>query len=280
MRYTVARLGGPADALFIAETGDELAAVTACAWREGWSVRIIGGGANILFSDAGFRGLIIINHARHMEFDTEQGTLNAESGAVLATISRECIDRGLGGFEWAIGIPGTLGGAVVGNAGAHGGDMAHSVVSVTLATPEQPDEVWPVEALKYDYRRSALKGRATPYLVRSALLSLSPGCNPDELRANADAFTAHRKRTQPPGASLGSMFRNPPGDYAGRLIEAAGLKGTRIGGVQISPVHANFFVNTGGGTAADYVALIEHVQHTVHERFGVDLELEVEVIHE
>lgn len=278
-RYTVARLGGPADALVSVRSAAELERVARLAWAESWPTRILGGGANVLISDQGFRGLVIVNHARHVDLDGS-GRVDAESGANLIGLVRQCIERGLAGLEWAIGIPGTLGGAVVNNAGAHGGDMAGCLVETRVAMPDSPAEVWPLARMAYAYRESALKRRPAPFVVLSAALQLMPGADPSALRARADEFTVHRKRTQPPGASLGSMFKNPPGDYAGRLIEAAGLKGARAGGVIISPVHANFFINTGGGTAADYHALIRHAQDAVHTRFGVTLELEVELVGE
>ena len=139
-------------------------------------------------------------------------------------------------------------------------------------------EVYQNADFEYAYRHSKLKGQAGHYVVLSARLQLEPGHNPTELTKIAEGFVAHRKKTQPPGASLGSMFKNPPGDYAGRLIEAAGLKGSQIGGVQISPVHGNFFVNVGHGTAADYNALIELAQKSVLDKFGIALELEIERI--
>ncbi|MCC7209064.1 MAG: UDP-N-acetylmuramate dehydrogenase [Anaerolineae bacterium] len=278
-RYTVARLGGPADAVAIVHSGAELLKAAQLAWAEGWPVRILGGGANVLISDAGFRGLVIVNHARLVNVSFS-GLVYAMSGANLIGVVRQCIERRLAGLEWAIGIPGTLGGAVVNNAGAHGGDMAGCVNKAVVATPEDGMHEWPLERLEYAYRDSALKRRETPFVVVAAELRLTSDADPDALRARADEFTAHRKRTQPPGASLGSMFKNPPGDYAGRLIEAAGLKGARAGGVIISPVHANFFINTGGGAAADYHALIRLAQDTVRERFGVSLELEIELLGE
>lgn len=278
-RYTVARLGGPADALVVVESAAELESVARLAWKQGWPARILGGGANVLISDAGFRGLILVNHARRVRFEGAD-RVTAESGAHLIGLVRQCIERGLAGLEWAIGIPGTLGGAVVNNAGAHGGDMAGCLVKALVVTPEGGAQEWPLERLAYAYRDSALKRRRTPFVVLDASLRLTPGADPKALRARADEFSAHRKRTQPPGASLGSMFKNPPGDYAGRLIEAAGLKGARAGGVVISPAHANFFVNTGGGAAADYHALIRLAQDTVRERFGVALELEIELLGE
>lgn len=276
-RYTVARLGGPADAVVIADTVPLLEESARTAWAQGWPLRILGGGANVLVSDRGFRGLVIINHARDLTF-ADDGTVTAESGVILITLARQCIDRGLGGFEWAIGVPGTLGGAVVNNAGAHGGDMAASLIDAEIAFEGIPAIRWPVARLAYRYRESALKGREDPFVVLSARLRFEPGRDPAELLARAEALSAHRRRTQPLGASLGSMFKNPPGDYAGRLIEAAGLKGTQIGGVLISPVHANFFLNLGGGTADDYLRLIELARETVLAQFGVRLELEIELL--
>jgi UDP-N-acetylmuramate dehydrogenase len=276
-RYTVARLGGPADALVPVDSVSLLKQVVSLAWERNWPVRILGGGANVLISDQGYRGLVIVNDAKHVTFG-ENGLVTADSGAVLIHLARQSIERGLSGFEWAISVPGTLGGAIVNNAGAHGGDMAACLLSAEIAFPRVPPETWPVEKLHYRYRESALKRSPRPFAVLSGTLQLSSGHDPAELHARAEEFSAYRKHTQPPGASLGSMFKNPPGDYAGRLIEAADLKGTRIGGVMISPVHANFFVNTGGGTAADYLELIRLARRTVRDKFGIDLELEVELV--
>lgn len=279
-RYTVARLGGPADAVVEVSHCTALADAALLCWQAGWPVRIIGGGANVLFSDQGFRGVIVINHAKGTTIDAEQGTVSAQSGVGLITLARETMSHGLAGFEWAIGIPGTIGGAVVNNAGAHGGDMASCLLSADLLIEPDRRETWGLPELAYHYRESALKRSAFRYVVLSADLHFSPGHDPAQLRARADEYSAHRRRTQPPGASLGSMFKNPPNDYAGRLIEGAGLKGTRIGGVVISPAHANFFVNAGGGTAADYRALIQLTRETVQTKFGIELALEVELIGE
>jgi UDP-N-acetylmuramate dehydrogenase len=279
-RYTVARLGGPADALIVAESASDLKSVMLAAWEYDWPVRIIGGGANILISDAGFRGLIVINDAKALNI-TDSGLVTAESGVGLIPLCRETMNRGLAGFEWAIGVPGTIGGAVVNNAGAHGGDIAHNLVWADILTSGGAEERWPVERLEYAYRESALKRmskRGDSFAVLRAALQFEPGHDPAELHHRADEFNAHRKHTQPPGASLGSMFKNPPGDYAGRLIEAAGLKGARVGGVVISPVHANFMVNIGGGTAGDYLALIDLARRMVYDKFGVELELEIELV--
>jgi UDP-N-acetylmuramate dehydrogenase len=162
------------------------------------------------------------------------------------------------------------------------GEMAETVrrINIFSLVDFPHHELWDVEQMRYDYRHSVLKGDRGRYVVLAATLQLEPGHDPGQLKAEADALVARRKQTQPPGASLGSMFKNPQGDYAGRLIEAAGLKGTTIGGVQISPVHANFFINLGQGTASDYRALIDLARETVYEKFGVELELEIECVGE
>jgi UDP-N-acetylmuramate dehydrogenase len=223
--------------------------------------------------------LVIVNHARHVTY-YDDGLIVAESGAVLTHLARETTERGLSGLEWAINVPGTLGGAIVNNAGAHGTNIATNLTSAEVLFSDRQVATWHVERFAYAYRESALKRSEKPFVVLSGQLRLSPGHDPDLLRARAEEFNAYRKRTQPPGASLGSIFKNPPGDFAGRLIEAAGLKGTRIGDVVISPIHGNFFINLGGGTASDYLKLIRLAQKVVHSRFEIDLELEIELIGE
>jgi UDP-N-acetylmuramate dehydrogenase len=276
-RYTVARLGGPAEGVLRVKSRDDL--LWAVRWIHGAAIPwfILGGGANVLASDAGFRGLVIVNMARGSTINGETGLVEAESGVNLSTLARRCMASGLAGLAWCVSVPGSVGGAVVNNAGAHDGDMAGSLIDAeVLDLTTKEIGVWTAAQMNYDYRYSALKGTRGRYVVISARLQLEPGHDSAELNAKADSFVAHRKQTQPPGASLGSMFKNPPGDYAGRLIDAAGLKGHQAGGVQISPLHGNFFVNIGGGTAADYGALIELAQTTVREQFGVTLELEIE----
>ena len=276
-RYTVARLGGPADALLVVNNTSDLTNAVTLAHDCGLPWIVLGGGANVLASDAGYRGVVIINHAKGIRFD-EGGQVVAESGTSLSTLARRCMNQGLAGLQWAVNVPGTVGGAVINNAGAHGGDMNDSVRWIEIFSLEDRPhvELWGVSQMQYDYRHSILKGQRGQYVVMGATLALEPGHDADKLNAQADEYVAHRKRTQPPGASLGSIFKNPPGDYAGRLIEAAGLKGTAIGGVQISPLHANFIVNTGEGTATDYRALIELAQRTVEEKMGVALQTEIE----
>jgi UDP-N-acetylmuramate dehydrogenase len=175
-------------------------------------------------------------------------------------------------------VPGTIGGAVYGNAGAFGGDMAGTLRWADVLT-KAGRERWPVEYLGYGYRTSVLKRRQREGVILAAELRLRPSTQ-EEVAARMAAFGEQRKANQPPGASMGSMFKNPPGDKAGRLIEAAGLKGRRVGNVEISTVHANFFVNRGRANAVDVKTLIEITQKTVKAKLGVELELEIELVGE
>ena len=285
-RHTAARLGGAADALVPVESSPELAAVVLLAWEQNWPYLILGGGSNVLVSDAGVRGLVILNRARQVHFDqqAQPPTVWAESGANFGLLARQAAQLGLAGLEWAAGIPGTLGGAVVGNAGAHGGDMAGNLLLAEIlhhrhvVQQGQPQrQEWPVQKLEYAYRSSILKRQPGQSVVLAARLQLERS-TPGQVQAKIDEFVAYRKRTQPPGTSLGSIFKNPPGDYAGRLIEAAGLKGARVGDAQVSPRHANFFIHLGNATASDIRALIELAQETVLRQFAVALELEIELV--
>jgi UDP-N-acetylmuramate dehydrogenase len=278
-RHTVARLGGNAEGVLYVKRRDDM--LWAVRWATSHQIPwlILGGGANVLPSDAGYRGLLIINQMRETALHHHTGLVEAESGAALAVLARHCMAQGLAGLEWSVSVPGTVGGAVVNNAGAHGDDMAHHLLDCQVYDAEGDTlSIWTNADLHYAYRYSSLKGLHGRHIVLSARLQLEAGHDPAELQAQAETFIQHRKHTQPPGASLGSMFKNPTDDYAGRLIEAAGLKGKQIGGVQISPIHANFFINLGNGTAADYHALIELARQTVLEKFGIELELEIECV--
>ncbi len=274
--YTSARIGGPADYLLIVASADELATVVTTLWQAGVPFRLLGGGSNVLISDAGIRGVVLLNRARAVRF--QAASVWAESGASLSLIARRAAAQGLAGLEWAAAVPGTLGGAVYGNAGAFGGDVAGCLRWAEVLTPQGRRRVT-AEELGYGYRTSALKRGQLSGVVLAVELGLQAD-DPQAVQARLNEWTARRKASQPPGASMGSMFKNPPGDYAGRLIEAAGLKGLRIGNVEVSPVHANFFVNHGQTRAADVRALIEKVRQTVYERFGVELELEIELLGE
>ena len=282
-RYTSARIGGPADYFFQANSADELGEVVQDAWRAEIPVVVFGLGSNILVSDRGVRGLVVQNQARKIEFvDKGDGTcvrVRAESGTTLATLARMCVARGASGLEWAVSVPGTVGGAIIGNAGAHGDDVAKTLTLADILQRGRGTKSWPVEALQLDYRTSRLKSATGEYVVLNAEFVLRRA-DPAMLKRKASQFSQRRRETQPPGASIGSMFKNPRGDYAGRLLEAAGLKGMRIGQVEISRVHANFFVNMGGATAEQVYELIARARDAVRAKFDVKLELEIQFLGE
>lgn len=277
--YTSARIGGPADILLIADTSVELARIVKLLWEHEMPFTMLGGGSNVLVSDRGVRGVVVLNRAKGVKFHAgDQPSVTVESGVVFSNLANRCASKGLAGLEWAATVPGTVGGAVYGNAGAFGGDMAGNLISAELLT-ETGKQTFTVEQMGYGYRTSVLKRGEVKAVVLSAELALKNSTK-DEVTVKIQQFSAHRKATQPPGASMGSMFKNPPGDYAGRLIEATGLKGARIGNAEISPVHGNFFVNHDNTKAQDIRALIELAQRTVKEKEGVELELEIELIGE
>jgi UDP-N-acetylmuramate dehydrogenase len=279
-RYTTARIGGPADVLVEATSAKELKSLVVGARKSQLPITLLGGGANVLIGDAGVRGLVIVNKARRIEF-RGGAQVWCESGTVLPTLARECVARGLAGLEWAVGVPGTVGGAVVGNAGAHGRDIASDLLSATILNQANEVVEWTKSDLQYKYRSSTIKRevRSKQPVVLAATFQLTP-VDASELARQADEFNDYRRRTQPPGASMGSMFKNPPGEAAGRLIDQCGLKGTCVGDAEISTVHANFFVNHGQAKASDVKALIDLAQQQVKEKFGIELELEIELLGE
>ncbi len=275
--YTSARVGGPADMLVTVHSADELALAVQMLWDAGSTYLILGGGSNVLVSDAGVRGITVLNRAKGVRFETgRQPKVLAEAGAIFSNLANRCAGKGLSGLEWAATVPGTIGGAVYGNAGAFGGDMAHSLLHADVLTPDGRRQ-WATEKLDYGYRTSILKRGELKAVVLTAQLSLR-NATKEEVAVKIGEFSERRRTTQPPGASMGSMFKNPQGDAAGRLIEAAGLKGTRIGSAEVSPIHGNFFINHGHSKASDIRALIALVQEKVREHSGVELELEVELV--
>lgn len=281
-RFTAARLGGPADYLYIAKYPkySDLTPLLDQAWYQQMPVTVIGGGANVLIADAGIRGLTIINRATEISHEDEgdEAIVTASSGTNLIRLARYCQENGLTGMEWAIAVPGTLGGAVVNNAGAHGGDIGNSLTRTKIHEADRGERWIETTDMQYGYRHSSLKIRGDRrFFVMRAELRFDRD-EPAAIQRRMDYNNDYRRRTQPPGASLGSIFKNPPGDFAGRLIEASGLKGLRVGSVQVSPVHGNFFVNTGGATARDYLALINQVRERVNDASGIALELEIQTL--
>ena len=274
--HTTLRLGGPADIWFPARSVDELAWLAGQAQIHQVKLFMLGGGANLLISDNGIRGLVVENRANAVQFLSERVVV--ESGVVIPRLTKQCAQRGLSGLEWAVGIPGTIGGAVVNNAGAYGHSIAEQLIQAELLD-QDGNRIWrPAEWFEYRYRHSRLKQtQGGRLIVLQAELALTPTPKA-EIEARMQAFNERRKATQPPGATIGSMFKNPPGDYAGRLIEAVGLKGYRLNQAQISPIHANFFINLGHAKAGDVMALIEIARERVAEQFGIPLELEIEIV--
>ena len=274
--YTSARIGGPADVFVTVASADELADAMKVIWDYGMPFYILGSGSNLLVSDKGVRGVVVLDRAKEVRFEnSDQPTVWCEAGVVFSNLANRCASKGLSGLEWAATVPGTVGGAVYGNAGAFGGDISNNLIWVDVLKKSGREKL-SVEQMEYGYRTSVLKRGEIKAIVLSAMLRLK-NSSKEEVSAKINEFSEHRKATQPPGASMGSMFKNPAGDHAGRLIEAAGLKGTRIGNAEISTRHGNFFLNHGDTKAEDVHALIQLAQKTVSKKFGVDLELEVEL---
>ncbi len=297
-RHTTFRIGGPADLYVTAAASGQLEALATLAAERNIPITILGGGSNVLVSDAGVRGLVIANRTRALGVGAKASAqaeapgaeddpyLVADSGVPLAGLARWAMKNGWAGLEWAVSIPGTVGGAVIGNAGADGGDMASSVAWVAVSHPGQGRQVLSVNELAYTYRSSRLKEQlvscsaqasglaqqqnpalcAAPIILTVGLRAVSGDAA--EMETRAESYLARRRASQPVEPSAGSIFRNPPGDFAGRLIEAAGLKGHQIGGAQISPRHANFIVNIGHACATDVVALMNLMRRRVHDANG------------
>lgn len=280
-RHTTFRIGGPADLWVEAKQISELVSGAGQARQNDVPVFVLGNGSNVLVLDSGIRGLVIKNECDGVELKVtqqERAILHVESGASLPLVANRFARQGWSGLEWAIGVPGTIGGAVAGNAGAHGGSIADCLLAATVLDENGTVHELPKAELGFGYRQSRFKhSRREVILTADFELSRSDA---QDCIARMNEYTAHRRRTQPTDASVGSMFKNPAGDFAGRLIEQAGLKGTRSGNIEVSPVHGNFFVNHGGATARDVLQLIETVRSRVREKFGIELELEIEIVGE
>ena len=276
--YSRAGVGGPADILYKVRSRDDLihAVRMAQIFEVPW--RIYGGLTNVLLPDSGLRGLVVLNHMRDYLFD-DNCQLMAESGVNVVKVSREAVRKGIGGLTWAVGLPGSIGGAVVNNAGAFGGEISRILTYAEVYIPGKGIQKVETPWFEFQYRYSKLKAATTKALIISTHFQLKRR-DPDRLAQKAEEYTERRLSTQPAGQTLGSTFKNPEGQYAGRLIENAGLKGTKIGGFIISEKHANFFINEGDGRATDYRALIKLVQDTVYKKYGVQLEPEIEILTE
>ncbi|MGI8930540.1 MAG: UDP-N-acetylmuramate dehydrogenase [Candidatus Limnocylindria bacterium] len=271
---TTLRVGGPADRLATPRTVDDLLAAVDVARDAGLAAGVLGKGSDIVVSDRGIRGLVVRNRADDIRIDGM--VVRAESGASMAALVKRCTAAGLTGLEFGISIPGSMGGAVWANAGAHGGEMKDIVVSVEAWSDAGPLTI-PIEGCAFEYRSSIFKVRGD-LTVLAATIHLSRG-EPAEISERVAGYQAHRRATQPVAdQNAGSVFRNPPGDHAGRLIDAAGLKGIRVGSAAVSTLHANFIVVDRGGRADDVRRLGDHVRTVVADRSGVELEYEIEFV--
>ena len=276
--HTSFRIGGPADILVLPTDIHQLEAVVIKARQEKIPLTVIGNGSNLLVKDQGIRGLVVKIGNTIKNIKCQEDKIIAEAGVSLAAVANKAAACSLTGLEFAVGIPGSIGGAVFMNAGAYDGEMSKVVTKVTVLTVNSEIKDLSREELDFCYRHSSIQDNGA--IVISVEMQLAKG-NVEEIHAKMDDFTSRRTTKQPLDVpNAGSMFRRPPGHYAGTLIEEAGLKGYTVGGAQVSTKHAGFVVNVGNATAADVLKLISDVQKKVYEYAGVQLEPEVRVLGE
>lgn len=276
--YTSFKIGGPADMLLFPASLTELCAAVKICGENNVPVTVIGKGSNLLVRDKGVRGLVIKMDEHLAYIKREDARLKVGAGIFLKDLAKQAADWGLSGIEFAVGIPGTLGGAIVMNAGAYEGEIKDIIKSVTTVDKKGELRVFSGEELQFGYRSSIFQNR--DYIVAEAELCLVFD-EPGEIAKRISDLTHRRESRQPLEIpSAGSTFKRPPGHFAGTLIEQTGLKGLRFGGAQVSGKHAGFIVNTGNATANDVLSLIKEVQERVYQNFGVELHPEVQVIGE
>lgn len=276
--HTTFRIGGPADYFVMPSSAGEIKRIIALCLEQDVPYYIIGNGSNLLVADKGYRGVIIQIFKNMKDIQVEGENIRAQAGALLSKVAAAAYEAGLEGFEFASGIPGTLGGAVRMNAGAYGGEMKQVLKSAEVLTPEGEVLTLPVEEMKMGYRTSIVS--RMDYVVLGAEIALREG-NKEEIRAKMDELKEKRVSKQPlEFGSAGSTFKRPEGYFAGKLIEDAGLRGFRVGNAQVSEKHCGFVINRGGATAREVAELMETVAHRVEENSGVRLEPEVKKIGE
>ncbi len=277
-RHTTFRIGGPADYFIMPGTAEELAQVIRLCREADMPFYIMGNGSNLLVGDKGYRGAVIQIFKRMNEVRVQDDCIYAQAGALLSKIAAEALKAGLGGFEFASGIPGTLGGALMMNAGAYGGEMKQVLKSAEVLDMEGNVFSLPVEEMELGYRTSIFSKRG--YIVLGAEIVLQPG-NPQEIRDKMEDLKERRVTKQPlEYGSAGSTFKRPEGYFAGKLIQEAGLRGFRVGDAQVSEKHCGFVINRGNATAAEVVRLMNEVTDRVEKNSGVRLEPEVKRIGE
>ena len=273
--HTSLRIGGPADIFLIPASVTDLINLLETLSREDIPSYILGGGANLLVPDQGIRGVVIQTGPGMGDFNFRGGTLTAAAGASLPRLVRAAYEKGLSGLDFAAGIPGTVGGAVVMNAGCGGGDISQMVSRVRIFKPVSGIKDWTEKDCQFEYRSSRFRGSGE--IILEVEFKLEPG-SPPVIKERMEKIIARRKQTLPlEYPSAGSIFKNPPGDYAARLIEATGLRGEIVGGAQISKKHSNIIVNRSVAHCRDVEQLITLARRKVREKFSIDLELELEI---
>lgn len=276
-RHSQFGVGGPAQWFAKVDSVGVLSTLLHRCHDSGVGVTMLGAGSNALILDAGIRGLVVRFDDRHLRV-IDAGSVELGGGRMLPRVALDCARRGIAGLEFGIGVPGTLGASVAGNAGAFGTEMRDVVTECSALDPNGDVMTVSAAGCDFSYRHSAFKDALRGHVVTAARLR-SLRDDPAAVRARTDAVQAQRKATQPYGVrSLGSVFKNPPGDAAGRLLEAAHLKGRRVGGAAISAKHANFIVNVDGATARDVLELADLAHDTVLRQFSVDLVREIVVL--
>ena len=274
-KHTTFRVGGPADIL-VQPKGTELAAVIRLCRKYDVPYQVIGNGSNLLVGDRGIRGLVIEMLSKEDEICVEDDCITVGAGMLLSKTANRAAEHGLTGMEFAAGIPGSIGGAVVMNAGAYGGELKDVLESVRVMTPDGEVKELKTEELDLGYRHSCIPERG--YIVLSARIRLEKG-DPEAIRVRMDELAAKRREKQPlEYPSAGSTFKRPEGYFAGKLIEDAGLRGYQEGGAQVSEKHCGFVINRDHATASDIAGLCGTVQKRVYEQFGVKLETEVKML--
>ncbi|MDR1559919.1 MAG: UDP-N-acetylmuramate dehydrogenase [Clostridiales bacterium] len=275
LNHTTFKIGGPADALALPESGDELRTLLCVLRNENIRYMIMGNGSNLLFPDSGFRG-VIISTTRLTRLVVSDNIVYAEAGVLMSKTAAEAMRASLTGLEFASGIPGTLGGAVFMNAGAYGGEIKDVFFSAEILTSDGSiQEISPPE-MNFGYRKSIIQENGSVLL--SAVLKLRFG-DYEEIKAKTDELTLARRSKQPiEMPSAGSVFRRPPGHYVGKLIMESGLRGYSVGGAQVSEKHCGFIVNKGGASCDDVLRLIDHIQTTVFNNFKVSLIPEIRIV--
>ena len=276
--HTTFRIGGPADLFVVPKSVDEIAEVLKICREEKAPYFILGNGSNLLVSDKGYRGVVVQLYRGFGKTTVSGEDILAQAGALISGFAAAARDASLTGFEFAGGIPGTLGGAVVMNAGAYGGEMKDVLKEVTVLTPEGGVLTLQADELHMGYRTSVIKEAG--YIVLEAVISLEKG-DQEEIRSRMQELAGMRTSKQPLSyPSAGSTFKRPEGYFAGKLIMDSGLRGYQVGGAQVSEKHCGFVINTGNATAKDVTTLMSDVQRIVMEKFGVKLEPEVKFLGE